>query len=174
MATLYDLDIEDYLKDCVDIEPEALQEEFVRLPADLAYWNHQLALAVKELQQAKFVREQTYARRRTELREDLMAASRAAYEKAYEEAENETERKKLRLKAPTVDDIDSAAVSDSEYAEARQREIDAEANKVRMFGIVDAVRTKRDMVIQMGADRRIEMQGDPRLLEVIKAHREIG
>lgn len=172
MAQLHDIDVEQYLRDCVDIDDTALNEEFIRVPADLAYWNHQFAEAVQELAQSKFVREQVYARRRAEVRDELMQAARDAYDTAMDMATTPAEEKKIKLKAPTVDDIDSATVVDEEYAEAKQREIDAEGAKARMYGIVDAVRTKRDMLIQMGADRRVEMQGDPQLRAEAKGARE--
>lgn len=168
-----DEEIQEYLRACVDIEPLALEEEYVRVPSDLAYWNGQFADAVRALSQAKFAREQTYARRRIELREELMAAAHDVYEAARDAAETEAEKKKVRLKSPTVDDIDSAVVSDPEYAEAKQAEIEAESRKARMYGVVDAVRTKRDMLVQMGADRRVEMQGDPILRQEARAAREV-
>lgn len=171
MAELHDMEVEQYLKDSVDLAPEDLEGEFIRLPADLAYWNHQFALAVQEVHRAKFVREQTYGRRRTELREELVQAARDAYDTAHAEA-SDADKKKLRLKAPTVDDIDAAVVSDEVYAEAKQREIEAEGTKARLYGVVDAVRTKRDMLIQMGADRRVEMQGDPILRQQARDARD--
>ena len=169
MAELHDIEVEQYLKDCVDIEPIGLEDEFVRLPADLAYWNHRFAEAVKELQRSKFVREQVYARRYQALREELGEASRVAAEKAIKGG---ADAKKVRIKAPTVDDITAAVMADDEYAEAKGREIEAEGEKARLYGVVDAVRTKRDMVIQMGADRRVEMQGDPVLRDQVRGARE--
>ncbi len=172
MAELHDMEVEQYLKDCVDIDDQDIDGEYIRIAPDLAYWNHQFADAVQELAHAKFNREQTHARRYAGVREELMQAAREAYDVAAEGA-TDAEKKKLRIKAPTVDDIKAAAESDDEYAAAKLREIEAEGAKARMYGVVDAVRTKRDMLVQMGADRRVEMQGDPIMRDQARQRREV-
>jgi len=167
MAKLHDIEVVQYLKDCVDIAPEDLEAEFIRLPADLAYWNHLYAEAVKELQRAKFVREQTFARLHTDLREKMMDQARAAVVAATQD----DSKSKLKAKAPTIADIESAVYRHEGFVQAKEREVNAEGEKARLYGVVDAVRTKRDMLIQMGADRRVEMMGDPILREQVKAAR---
>lgn len=169
MAELHDIEVGQYLKDCVDIDPIILEDEFVRLPADLAYWNHQYAQAVKEVQRSKFLREQVGARLHSELREEMMEEARAA---AQAVVDGDGKKPKLKAKAPTIADIEAAGLIHPDYVEAKEREIEAEGNKARLYGIVDAVRTKRDMLIQMGADRRVEMQGDPILREQVRMSRD--
>ena len=53
--------VDAYLYDCVNVEPEALQEEFVRIPADLAYWNERYAQAHREHLLAKLDAERAEA-----------------------------------------------------------------------------------------------------------------
>ncbi len=167
MAELHDLEVDQYLYDCVDIDPIALEEEFIRLPADLAYWNHQFADAVAQYQRAKFHREQVAARLHGECREALMTAAVEAAEDAEDAG-----KKAAKVKAPTVSDIESAVLQHEEYTGARELEVEKESEKARLYGVVDSVRTKRDMLIQMGANRRVEMQGDPILREEARAQRE--
>ncbi len=169
MAKLHDIDVEDYLLQSVDIEPLALEEEFIRLPPDLAYWNHQFADAVREYSRSKFLREQTAARLHTELREEIMYAAKEAAKTAIEDGATKSS---VKVKSPTIADIEAAVLTNEEYVEAREREIEAEANKARLYGIVDAVRTKRDMLVQMGANRRAEMQGDPSIRQEARGARE--
>ena len=169
MAQLHDMEIEDYLFQCVDIEPLALEEEFIRIAPDLAYWNHQFSEAVREYSRSKFLREQAAARLHGEMREELMDAAKAAAKLAIEDG---AKASTVKVKSPTVSDIESAVLTHEDYVEVRDREIEAEANKSRLYGIVDAVRTKRDMLVQMGANRRAEMQGDPTIRTEAKAARE--
>ncbi len=44
---------EHYLAQCTSINDEDIQAEFVRIPADLAYWNAQYAEAQRDALQAK-------------------------------------------------------------------------------------------------------------------------
>jgi len=37
--------------------------------------------------------------------------------------------------------------------------------KIRLYGVIDAVRTKRDMLISIGAQVRAEMESDPSIRE---------
>lgn len=166
VENLRDLGVHEYAIECVDLEPLSLEEEFVRLPADLAYWNAKLSQTAAEYQRAKFHREQVAGRLHVELREELMVAAREAAEEAAEEALATNPDKKpprISIKSPTVDDIKSAVVLHEEYVGARELEIEKEQEKSHEYGIVDAIRCKRDMLVQIGANRRAEMQGDPQL-----------
>ncbi len=138
-------DLERYLKDCVAIEPLALTEEFVRLPADLAYWSEQHASAYR------------YALERELYRKTLEG-------KLYSEHQ-------LRLAAgrigagrgPTVDEVKSAIAQDPSYIAARAEENEADSARVRLLGVVEAIRAKREMIVSLGAHLRAEMQHDPLL-----------
>ncbi len=171
---LRDLEVIEYAIECVDLEPLSLEEEFVRLPADLAYWNERLSRSAAEYQRAKFYREQVAARLHVELREELMQAARDVADKAAEEAAASDSKKKAKVsvKPPTIDDIKSAVTTHEEYVGARELEIEKEQEKSSAYGIVDGIRSKRDMLIQIGANRRAEMQGDPQLRTETKEVRE--
>lgn len=171
MAKLYDMDVDDYLYSTVNLEPLAIEEEFVRLPADLAYWNMRYAKALEALLRAKRDRDLLERRHYMEGREILMGKAREAADTAASEAADMVEggkkkaSVKVSVKAPTVGDIESYATTHPEVLAAREAEIVAEVEKVKLQGIVDAVRAKKDMLIQVGARQRTEMESDPSLRE---------
>lgn len=132
-------DPEKYLRDCTTIAPEVLEEEFVRTPADVAYWNAQYADALE-------------AHLRAKAHVDAEWARLYLLEKARAAAGGEKTTEAL-LKA-------SVEVT-AEYREALEKAIIAEAEKARAAGRVDAVRTKKDMLQSLGAKLRAEMESDP-------------
>lgn len=150
VTNLHELEVETYLVESVTIDPLALQEEFVRMPPDLAYWNERYSAAYRDFMIAKFNRDQVYARLYMIKREQLM-----------NEAEEIAAAKKGKAKAPTVSDIEGAVLLDEEYTTTKLKEIELEAQKVRFYGVLDALRTKRDMLISTGAHIRKEMDHDP-------------
>lgn len=136
-----------YLKECVAIEPLAIQEEYVRIPSDLAYWNAQYAKAQREALVAKVNLDV--------LERELYAVIRG-----------ELEAGGARVTEKTID----AGIGRSEaWVEAKHHLAESEAEKAKLYGYLDAVRTKREMLISLGAHLRIEMQGDIRLREESKA-----
>lgn len=141
-------DPEKYLKDCVTIEPLAIQEEYVRLPSDLAYWNARYAEAQKELQIAKV---------------ELDVLERELYAVVRNELEQGAKRVTEKM-------IEAGMGQSSVWVEAKKRVADAEGDRAKMYGILDAVRTKKEMLISLGAHLRIEMAGDPVLREQSKAY----
>jgi len=132
-------DPDEYLRDCVRIEPLVIEEEFVRLPADLAFWNERYSQCVRTFLMAKLDADECEARLRIVHREMLLATGAKV----------------------TESQVDSAVTQDGATRDARIRLIEAEAAKQRLGGIVDAIRTKRDMLISLGAHMRAELQGDP-------------
>jgi hypothetical protein len=160
MAKLNDVDVDEYLKKSVDIEPMAIEEEFVRLPGDLAYWNERYARAVNDYLKAKVGRERTESRLYLEQREHLTAKA------SVEAAEG-----KKGAKAPTVDEIRSAVAGHRDMVEAEDAELLMEVEKVRLYGVLDAIRAKRDMLIQIGSRQRVEMEHDPVIREESRVRR---
>jgi hypothetical protein len=142
-------DPDEYLRSCVHILPEALEEEFVRLPTDLAYWNGKYAEASREHLVAKMEMDRLRARLLIEHREKLMLTNTKVTESM----------------------VESAVEQDETYGAGRLRLIEAEVEKVRLHGALDAIRTKRDMLISLGAHVRAEMAGDPHLREEARGRR---
>lgn len=151
MASLHDLDgVDDFLLDCVQIEPEALQEEFIRIPADLAYWNAKYTTAYKALTFAKIAMERTAARITLEIRA-VHADDKPKITEGFVEA------KLLNMMA---------------YQTMQEAHAEAEVEKVRLHGVLEAIRAKRDMIISIGAHVRAEMGGDPVVRSRVSGYRE--
>jgi hypothetical protein len=145
MAMLNDILVDDYLEQCVSIRGvEALEEEFISIPAQVAYWNERLARASDAYFRAEVARKRISARLHHEEKARLSVAGG---------------------KGPTVGDIDAAVELHPEMVEAGDKEIDAAVEKDRLRGVLDALRTKRDMLMQLGSKMRIEMEHDPVIRE---------
>ena len=143
----------EYVKECTSILPaEQIEDEFRRVSADLAYWNNKFADALREHLRAKATEKQVRASVYLEIRS-------GAAEKGEKLTEAMTD-----AKVETHEDVRDAV----------DRCIHAEASKARMYGMVDAVRSKKDMLVSIGAQVRAEMQGDPMLRKEAREHRQLG
>lgn len=142
-----------YLRECVRIEPMALEEEFVRVPSDLAYWNEEYSKIYQFWLERKMIREQVQAMVQTECRERLEATKKGG--------------------KPTVGEVENEMLLDTRYQQAKSKEIQAESEKVRLAGVLDALRSKRDMLISLGAHMRAEMQNDPMIRRTAAVDREV-
>lgn len=125
--------------DAVSIEPMALDEEFSKIPSLLASFNEQYADAYRKHLVAKHGVDRSYA---------------ACYLRHREEAEARGEKVTEGLLKARVD-------ADEQYHAAQDRAISAEVEKLRLWGVLDALRAKRDALISIGAHLRAEMQGNP-------------
>lgn len=138
------MNTDEFLKDSVQIDTLQLQEEYTELPAQLAYWNEQYAKALREYLHAKIARVRLHAK--------LYFEKRAALSGKVTEAS-----------------VDAAIETDPRYCNSRDEEADAEAEATRLRGVVESVRTKKDMLVSLGAHIRAEMVGDP---SVRRRHRD--
>lgn len=142
-------DADEYLRECTKLEPTLITEEFVRLPADLAYWNERYAKAYRAWLEAKIDTEQVTAVRSMEIRDRQMAIAKGG--------------------RVTISEVEQALHVDLGYQRARHKEVIAESEKVRLYGVLDALRTKREMLVSLGAHIRAEMGNDP----LIRAQRAL-
>lgn len=153
-----DVTLDEYLEKCVTVRPESLEEEFRRLPAELAYWNAKYAAAYRALALAEAHRRSVTSRTHLEMRERLKSVTEEELAKTP----------KAKLRQPTVGDIEALVEGDELVILARRAELEAECEKVRIQGAVEAVRTKKDMLVSLGAHIRAEMEGDPVLREQVR------
>lgn len=147
--TMGDVEVTQYLKECVTIEPMALEEEFIRVPADLAYWGARWADAQRDAALAKL--------RRNEVEAAIDAEYRA-------EAAGSGEKVTEKVIASRVAGDDRMRAIEVELIEA-----DARASRARAFA--DAVRAKKDMVVALGSQVRAEMQANPTIRDQVSAGR---
>lgn len=155
MTTLHDLDVDEFLASCVHIEPMALSEEFVRLPADFAYWNERFAKASRLHASTKQQRERIYSQ--------LLLENRMASE-AVPQLDPNKSNKHVKM---TVGEIEARITLDPAYQTAREAEVDAEIDAERINGVLQALRTKKDMLVQMGYQQRAEMSSDPSVRDYV-------
>lgn len=135
MATEFD---EKYARECVKLEPTALEEEFVRYTADFAYWGAKVADARQEESLAKLARDTMAA--------DLDIAAREAL---------------AGDKKPTEAMI-TAWVAKHPAMQSAEKDVIAATHAFdKLRAIWDALRAKRDMLVGLGAQHRAEMQHEP-------------
>lgn len=147
---IYDMDIDEVIYQSITIDELQINEEYRRVPGDIAYWNSRAAKAMKAMMAGKFNLERVDARLKIEHRERL----------------NKTRDK------VTESMVDSVVLLDEEYAEARMAAIDAEAEYAHVRGIAQAVVARKDVLQSLGANLRIEMQSDPIIRDQINYSRK--
>jgi hypothetical protein len=142
MTTIFERtgDLQQYLSDSCKIDEFDIQKEYVRLPADLAYWATEYANAFRRWKEAKFANEREQS---------------AAFARAQMDLENEG------VKKPTIPATEARMLTDKIWLKAKQNEIILESEKVRLGGILGAIEAKKDMLISLGATQREEMKRDP-------------
>lgn len=144
-------DLRDYLREAVRIDPLQLQDEYVRLPADYAFFSEVYRRKLEAHLLAEAEMKRVYAG------QILLAA----------------ERIMPNGKPPTVGQQEALAEESRDYVDVKRAAIFAEADMVEARGVLEAIRTKRDMVIQMGAHVRQEMQHDPAVRERARTSRDV-
>ncbi len=141
-----------YLRDCVRVAPEDMNREFTQLPGVLAYWNQRYAVAHKAYLDAKLDVSITRARLQPLVRDALAMAGGRVTEAV----------------------VEAAIDSNEDYISAVRAMNAAEASKMEMYGVVDTIRAKREMLVSLGATIRAEMAHDPVVREYSRAGRDAG
>ena len=152
MAYIHDLEVDSFLKSCVTIDRQDFDQEFTRLPADLAYWNEKYAQSLHHYLNSKIDADRVYASLIIEHRERMRGIDPDA------------------RKGPTVDAVKAAVEDDVRWEKAQEILVASEVRKVRVRGIVEAVMAKKDMLQSLGAKLRAEMQ-DPIVRAEVSARR---
>lgn len=136
-------ELQDYLESVARIDPLNLNDEFVRLPSDLAYCNARYADALRDHLLAKLKLAQVVAHLRILKRETLGRTNNKVTESM----------------------VDSAVETSEEYITVYTTHVELEIEMVRWKGYAEALRAKKDALISLGAQVRAEMSGDPRIAE---------
>jgi len=121
----------------VEIDPTQLDAEMTQLSASVAYWNTRLARAIAVEERAK----DDIVRIEAEARERVRAASQGA--------------------KMTVADFDAAIALDTSVIAAHNEYTDAREDAGVTRAVTIALSVKRDMLMQLGAMLRAEMEADP-------------
>lgn len=127
------------LRDRLRIEPAALEEEFVRCSGDIAYVAGKHARAIHAHLVARVRAKRMHALLTVEHRQRLSAKNTKV----------------------TVGEVDAFVDMDPRWIEVKLEEDTAEALREDAKGKLMAVLAKKDMLVQMGANQRAEMERDP-------------
>lgn len=128
-----------YLEDCQRIYPEALNEEFVRLSADLAYWSRKSEEALR-----------AYLRQELEVDRAKARADQTVRAKA------DVEGRKL-----TVAQVEAAVLLDEDFMAAQDQLVEDRVAKEKAQNVLRAISAKKEMLVSLGANVRQEMENDP-------------
>lgn len=157
--------VEKFLDDCVRIHPELLQEEYVNIPAHLAYWGERHARALRQV----LALETELARAKDEQKERRAMLWVQLYDERAEKGEKTSEKVMENM----VDAHEDMRLAREGVLLARQKLDGAEAEKARLWSVCDALRTKKDMLVSLGAHVRAEMAHDPMIREHSATRREL-
>lgn len=129
-----------YAKECVQLEATNLQGEFVKYTADLAHWGEVVAACRQGESMAKLTRDAQAA--------DLDAIARETL---------------IGDKKPTEASIHAWVTRHPAMQSAETQLVEATYRLDQAKAVYDALRSKRDMLVGLGAQQRAEMQHDPSL-----------
>ena len=145
MAEINGIEFDDYLVDSVTIDENNLNAEYMRVAADLAYWSKKSGEAQFEHLAAKAA---------------IKRCEGVASERARSLLEADPSVSKI-----TEGKVDARAQQDKDVADAHDRFAHAAAWRTTVDGYVEAVKTKKDMLVSLGADLRKERENEPYLRE---------
>jgi len=137
---LHDIDVPEYLIDCVKIDDLLIDEEFMRAAADLAYWNERFAVALKRHLRAKVAADRARAMATIGIREVNAGVKM------------------------TVADLEARVELDPDVISTVDECVEADAARSHMRVRAEAVAAKKDMLQSLGAKLREEMR-DPSVRE---------
>lgn len=135
-------DPDGYLRSCVEVDATDMRAEYSRVSSDLAFWSAQYAKAYSRFVQGKIL---------------LDRARASAYLVERETCEE-------MGKKATEASIDARVRLDSQVQDAEAELIEADYERERLRGVVDAIRAKKDMLVSIGATVRAEWAADPGMM----------
>jgi hypothetical protein len=144
---LYDLEVDALLAEAVTVNPDFIESDLARNASDLAYFGECHADRVLDHGNAEINLRTEEAKLNITHRERLIAMA---------EPDSKGNRK-----APTVDAVKAAVEADPQFIALSRMVLEAEVAMVRAKSRMEAVRAKKDAIIQIAMTRRAEMGIDP-------------
>jgi len=134
----------DYLKECLELSPVAIQAEFCRMASDVAFWNEEY----RKVYRAYWIKkvEFEWFEKRLSLETRTML---------------ETAELKGRVTEALIESTMKGQSQD--WIKLRLELVEADCERVKLIGILESLRDKKDMLVSLGAHLREEMAGDPML-----------
>lgn len=136
------------LKAAVTIDAADLNDEYVKLSANLAYYGAKHADSHRVHLVAKFELERVEAATRIRIRECAPVKM-------------------------TVDDVNARVSLDDDYVTARLTCIGAESDELAMKNVLNSIQAKKDMLVSIGAQVRAEMGADPSLRRRVADQKDV-
>jgi hypothetical protein len=127
------------IKRATSVEPAAIQEEYATVSSDLAHWGATRAEAARQEKRAELDTETWLANFVNDEREKAEVAG---------------------WRSPGVDGLKEKAKSRPQYREFKEAEIEASFAKDSAGAIVAAISAKKEMLVSLGADMRLENERD--------------
>ena len=141
-----DVQLDEFFKSSIEINPDLpptvlIAEAARKIPAAFAYQNEKYAMALRGSMTADLGVKNIEARLRIEKREQLVMVNGRATESM----------------------VDSEVQRDPSFQNSKMIAIEAEVQAVLLKGRIEAIRITRDMIMQLGAQARAELMGDPQI-----------
>lgn len=137
----YVAELEAYRVACVSIDRDDMDAERVRLPADLAFWGERYAEAVEAHQLA-------------------CETTKATYATAFVLLDSGTDQRTGKPMA--VERVKHFTDQDPSYRDAAQAEARTAGAKMRAYAVIEAVKAKQNMLQEIGATIRRELDANAR------------
>lgn len=151
-AKLRALEIESFLVESVEVDPLRIQDHYVSIASQYAYWSHQHAVADRNLKLAKMEEDRTRAALSILHRQRLIAN---------------------KVAKPTESQVAAEVLMDDEMCEVTRDRIEAEFEEKRLKGVTAALAIKNQSLMSLGAHVRKEMDGDPMVRRAYGQAREL-
>lgn len=159
MSDVDTLELEAELYNRLKIDPMDLEREFINCAANIAYLGAQHGAALRDNLRAKIRVKKLWALLLIQAREDLEPTSpKLGPDGKFSKTS----------KGPTVGEVEAHASQMPAWGQAQEEDTESEVALAIAKTNLTAMLAKRDMLVQMGANVRAEMERDP----TIRAHKE--
>jgi hypothetical protein len=166
------LELEADLRDRLRIDPQALEQEFLACPTHIAYLGAKNARAIGVHLRAKIHCKKLWGLLLMQAREDI-EDEQARAQDAENAAALAGERKAKDVKVRVTESmVESRAQQMTSWQDAQEAEAAAEVARELAKSNLAAIMAKKDMLVQLGANARAEMERDPIIRDRLRVQRE--
>jgi hypothetical protein len=171
METTDDLELEADLMDRLKIDPMALDHEFITCASNIAYLGAKHGHALREHLRAKIRTKKLQALLLIQARDDLEGRREELQDEENALALKEKRKAKDVKLSITESTVEANARQMPQWVDTEEAEIEAEVAASIAKTNLTASLAKRDMLVQMGANVRAEMERDPTIRLHKRHHR---
>jgi hypothetical protein len=155
------LNLELAMRERLRIDPMALQEEFVRIPGSIAYLGALHGKAVEDNLRARIRSKKLWGLMLMQAREQLEEQNTTAQEQEDQAADKAGRKPKDVKVRITEAQVEGLAHQFKPWQDAQEDEARTERAVIEAKANFVAIVAKKDMLVQMGATERAEMERDP-------------